>query len=127
MAPVGIPETHMTLTKPALTLAALIGATSAQATMPILQEEMIARNEERLIIAAPIAGIENSLWFDYLIDVTEAQKELKNDLRGASDLEDLRDAWEEYGRELRHERIDYIENMAERGYRMGEVTVIPNG
>lgn len=117
----------MTLTKPALTLAALIGATSAQATMPILQEEMIARNEERLIIAAPIAGIENSLWFDYLIDVTEAQKELKNDLRGASDLEDLRDAWEEYGRELRHERIDYIENMAERGYRMGEVTVIPNG
>lgn len=111
--------------KPALALFALTIASAAQATMPILQEETIARNEERLILAAPIAGIENSLWFDYLIDITEAQKELKSDLRDASDLEDLRDAWEEYGRELRHERLDYIEDMAERGYRMGEVTVLP--
>jgi hypothetical protein len=113
-------------TKTSLALAALALGTAAQATAPILLEETLAREEEHRIFTAPIAGIQNSLWFDYLIDITEAQKELKSDLRDASDLEDLRDAWEEYGRELRHERIDYTEDMAERGYRMGEVTVLPN-
>lgn len=116
--------------KPTPTAAAIVAlalGTAAQATVPMLTEEAIAREEERQILTSPIAGIQNSLWFDYLIDITEAQKELKSDLSRASDLEDLRDAWEEYGRELRHERIDYIEDMADRGYRMGEVTVLPNG
>ena len=54
--------------------------------------------------------------------MTEAQKELSSDLRRASDVEDLRDAWEEYAFELRHEREDYIHDMAERGYR-GYVTL----
>ena len=105
----------------ALALAATAGA--VQAAVPMLFEEAVAREEEKRIITSPIAGIENSLWFDYRIDVIEAQKELTSDLRCASDTEDLRDAWEEYGRELKHERIDYIEDMAERGYRMGNVTV----
>ncbi|MDZ4308295.1 hypothetical protein [Allopontixanthobacter sp.] len=96
-------------------------ATVGAAAVPILQEEQMARAEEALILTAPIAGIENSLWFDYRIDVTEAQKELTSDLRRASDMEDNRDAWEEYARELKHERYDYIEEMAERGYRMGQV------
>lgn len=110
-----------------LALTALALGSAAQAAMPMLYEEAFARNEEKQIIPSPIAGIENALWFDYLIDVTEAQKELKSDLGKADDIEDLRDAWEEYGQELRYERIDYIEDMAERGYRMGEVTVLPNG
>lgn len=114
-------------TRPTLALAALTLGTAAQAAMPMLYEESFARSEEKQILTAPIAGIENALWFDYLIDVTEAQKELKSDLGKADDIEDLRDAWEEYGQELRHERIDYIEDMAKRGYRMGEVTVLPNG
>lgn len=88
----------------------------------VLHEEATARAEERLILANPIAGIENHLWFDYRINVTEAQKELTSDLRHAGDIEDRRDAWEEYAQELRKERRHYIEEMAERGYR-GTVTI----
>lgn len=102
----------------AISAAALSGAAHATA---ILYEETMAREEEQRILTHPIAGIENSLWFDYRIDVTEAQKELSSDLRRASDVEDLRDAWEEYAFELRHEREDYVHDMAKRGYR-GYVT-----
>ena len=106
---------------PLLALGLVAGA--AQAAIPALYEEQSARAEEELILKTPIAGIENNLWFDYRIDITEAQKELRSDLNRASDLEDMRDAWEEYGDELRKERIHYIEEMAERGYRYGTVTV----
>lgn len=99
-------------------------ATAASAVLPMLHEEHVARAEEALIITTPIAGIENSLWFDYRIDVTEAQKELSSDLRRASDIEDSRDAWEEYAHELKHERVHYVEEMAERGYRMGRVIFV---
>lgn len=98
-------------------------AAAGHAAASDLYEERLARAEEHLILAAPIAGIENSLWYDYRIDITEAQKELRSDLNRASDIEDLRDAWEEYARELRKERIHYIEEMAERGYRSGTVTI----
>ena len=88
-----------------------------------LAEEQLARAEEARLLTAPIAGIENNLWFDYRLDITEAQKELASDLRRASDLEDRRDAWEEYARELKHEREDYIHDMAKRGYRQGTVYI----
>jgi hypothetical protein len=101
----------MKLIKSTAATAFLAISTAATAAMPILYEEAHAREEEQLIIIAPIAGIENNLWFDYRIDVTEAQKELTSDLRRASDTEDLRDAWEEYGKELAHERKDYIHDM----------------
>ena len=106
-----------------LPMIALGVATAATAAIPTLHEEKYAREQEAMIITSPIAGIENRFWFDYRIDITEAQKELTSDLRRASDIEDLRDAWEEYGTELRHERIDYIEDMAERGYRDFTITV----
>ncbi len=109
------------LTIPGLLLFAAAGAAAA---VPMMYEERLARAEEARIITSPIAGIENSLWFDYRIDVTEAQKELSSDLRRASDLEDLRDAWEEYARELKHEREDYIKDMAKRGYRQGRVDIL---
>ena len=96
-------------------------AASATAAVQALYEEQLAREEEKLILTAPIAGIKNSRWFDYRGNVNEAQKELHSDLRGVSDIEDRRDAWEEYAHELKHERVDYIEDMAEKGYRQGYV------
>ncbi|WOE74687.1 hypothetical protein [Alterisphingorhabdus coralli] len=114
----------MTVSKFALALAAGVIATTAQATMPMLYEEALARSEEERIINAPIAGIENKHWFNYRIDIAEAQKELRSDLGKADDVDDLRDAWEEYAEELQEERKHYVEEMAERGYRMGTVTVV---
>ena len=113
----------MKLTRTAIIIAAATIAATGHASGPMLYEEQLARAEEERIINAPIAGIENRFWFDYRIDITEAQKELRSDLRRASDLEDTRDAWEEYARELRGERKHYIEEMAERGYRYGTVIV----
>lgn len=110
-----------------LTLAAALSAlaisASAAASVGLLYEEQLARAEEGKILTRPIAGIENNRWFDYRSDVLEAQKELTSDLRRASDLEDRRDAWEEYGHELRHERLDYIHDMAKKGYRDGTVSI----
>jgi len=113
----------MKLTQTAIALTAGLIAAGAHATAPMLFEEQLARAEEQRIINAPIAGIENRFWFDYRIDITEAQKELRSDLRRASDLEDTRDAWEEYADELRDEREHYVKEMAERGYRYGTVIV----
>ena len=106
-----------------MTIAPLIAlglAGAATAAIPFYEQEM-ARAEEALIITSPIAGIQNSRWFDYRSDVGEAKKELSSDLRRASDLEDRRDAWEEYAHELKHERAEYIEYMAKRGHRYGRV------
>lgn len=108
-------------TKTILPLIALGLAGAANAALPMLYEEQVARAEEKLILTSPIAGIENKLWFDYRIDVIEAQKELTSDLRRASDIEDQRDAWSEYAHELKHEREDYVHDMAKRGYRQGSV------
>lgn len=104
-------------------LALLASAGAAQAALPMLYEESYAREEERRIIQTPIAGIYNSPWYDYRIDVTETQKELASDLRHADDIEDRRDAWEEYGNELAKTRRDYVKTMAKLGYREGRVTI----
>lgn len=104
---------------PPLLALGLTGAASAAVQM--LYEEQLARDEEKLILQSPIAGIKNSRWFGYRSDILEAQKELNSDLRGASDVEDRRDAWEEYAHELKHERFEYIEDMAKKGYRQGYV------
>ncbi len=83
----------------------------------------MARNEERNVIERPIGGFENRFWFNYRNNVGEARKELANDLRGASDTEDVREVWDEYRHELSHERTHYVREMAERGVRYGIVTV----
>lgn len=105
----------------ALTTSALSPA--AAVTTPALFEESLARQEEQLIIRAPIAGIKNHFWFDYRTNVGEAEKELASDLRRASDTEDMRDAWDEYRHELSHSRRHYVKEMAERGYRQGIVEI----
>lgn len=99
-------------------------ATVASAAVPMLYEEQFARIEESKIITSPIAGIANRLWFDYRINVLESKKELSGDLRRSTDIEDRRDAWEEYAVELKHERAYYTKKMTKQGYRMGNVTIV---
>lgn len=106
-----------------LLAAFIVPATVATAAVPASYEERVAAHEESLVLRTPIGGIENSHWFDYRINVNESQKELASDLRHATDLEDRRDAFEEYAVELRHERRDYIKTMAKKGYRVPSVTV----
>ena len=107
----------------ALALTSMVGTAAIAQPGSALYEETLARQEERRIIAEPIAGIQNHRWYDYRTNVNEAAKELAGDLRNASDTEDLRDAWEEYRLELAHERRHYVEEMAERGFRQGQVLV----
>jgi len=112
-----------TLTMTALVLGVATAATAAVNTNIRTTEERMAHEEEGRIIERPIGGFENRFWFDYRINLTEARKELASDLRGASDTEDLLDAWDEYRGELSHERGHYIKEMAERGVRYGTVSV----
>lgn len=100
----------------AAAVALAIVPVSAMAVVPAMYEERVARVEENRIIQSPIGGIEGKHWFNYRANVNETQKELATDLRKASDIEDQRDAWEEYGSELRHERGTYAKAMAKRGY-----------
>jgi hypothetical protein len=101
---------------PALALPA-----GAMAVQPIMYEEKVARNEEALVIQNPIGGVQNSKWYNYRANVNESQKELSSDLRHASDIEDRRDAWEEYAGELHKERGKYVSYMSKRGYRVPQV------
>lgn len=102
------------------TLSLLVFAASANAgytvDSPAAELDVETRKE-------PIAGLYNAPWFNYLADLSEAEKELGNDLEGASDDEDRRDAWEEYRGELIDADKDYVQEMRERGFRAGRVTV----
>lgn len=111
----------MKTTTTLIPLIALGLAGASAAALPELYEKRMAHAEEARIITSPIAGITNSRWFDYRNDIGEAKKELSNDLHGAGDLEDRRDAWEEYAHELKNERGEYITYMAKRGHRYGTV------
>lgn len=73
------------------------------------------------ILKKPIAGKYNNLWYDYRTDVLEAEHELTKDLRGADDQDDRDRAYKEYVGELTDAKKDYAKEMAERGYRRGEV------
>ena len=75
------------------------------------------------IIQTPIAGIKNNYWKDYKSDVSEAERELRRDLRRAATKQDRREAWAEYAQEIADANKDYRQEMAERGYRRGTVIV----
>ncbi|TRD12806.1 hypothetical protein FGU71_09300 [Erythrobacter insulae] len=60
----------------------------------------------------------NSYWLDFKTDISEAKRELKSDLRRATDDEDRRDAREEYRSEIADAKHDYRKEMRERGYRV---------
>lgn len=107
----------------AVALAAATVPVTAMAVVPQMYEQGVARAEEDRIIRSPIGGIEGKHWYNYRANVNETQKELSSDLRHASDIEDQRDAWEEYGSELRGERGKYVKEMAKRGYRVPTVYI----
>lgn len=106
-----------------LLAAALVAAPTAAVAVPMLYEQQLAQQEEARIIRSPIGGVQNSRWFNYRTNVNETRKELASDLRRSTDTEDRRDAWEEFGTELRHERVTYVKTMAKKGYRIPQVYV----
>ena len=70
----------------------------------------------------------NSHYLDYKTDLSEARRELRNDLARADDPADRIDAWAEYRREVADARHDFAKEMAERGViinRRPSVTVEP--
>ena len=78
---------------------------------------------DRIIVdgyRAPIApnNDRNKWWIDYKTDISEAKRELRSDLRRATDEEDRRDAWDEYHNEIADAKKDYTKEMRERGYRV---------
>lgn len=73
---------------------------------------------------APIAGVFDKRWYNYLADINEAEKELQSDMRRATDREDREDAQEEYWTELADADHDYVKAMRKRGYRAGRVTIV---
>ncbi|MEP0190330.1 MAG: hypothetical protein ABJP70_06905 [Erythrobacter sp.] len=82
-----------------------------------------AASHDRIIVdgyRAPIApnNDRNKWWIDYRTDISEAKRELRSDLRRATDAEDRRDAWDEYRNEIADAKKDYRKEMAERGYRV---------
>jgi hypothetical protein len=93
---------------------------------PISYEEALARAETDMVLRHPIAGVTNDYWFNYETDIAEARKEFSKDMAGASDTEDRRDAWEEYRSEMADARHDYAKEMREKGYRVGEVRMVPD-
>lgn len=81
-----------------------------------------------VFVAAPAFAYEdavytdsNSHYLDYKTSVSEAERELKKDLRRANDEGDRIDAWDEYHRELADAEHDFRKEMAERG------VIIPKG
>ncbi|HEX7875410.1 MAG TPA: hypothetical protein VF489_02380 [Sphingobium sp.] len=110
----------------ALALTALLPAAAIASSYrgsPVSYEEELARAEGDVTLNMPIAGVENNAWFNYQTDLAEARKELKKDLRAATDTEDERDAWDEYRTELADARHDYVKEMKEKGYPTGQVRV----
>jgi len=105
----------------------IITRIAAAATIGLLASAAPASAEQHQrppIRTEPVAGVYNKVWYNYVADINEAEKELKSDLRRASDREDRADAWEEYEVELADADKDYVKAMRKRGYRVGRVTLL---
>lgn len=66
-------------------------------------------------VTYPVYSDSNSRYLDYKTDLSEARRELRNDLRNADTPQDRIDAWSEYRREVADARHDFRKEMAERG------------
>jgi len=106
----------MQISKLIMGLAIASAATSPTLAHSGTERHVKVRNE-------PVAGQYDKYWYNYLSDVLEADKELKSDLRRATDEEDRRDAWEEYEHELVDADKDYVKKMRKRNFRVGRVTI----
>ena len=96
---------------------AVLAITATPLAAHVSQQSQVEIREE------PIAGQYDKHWYNHLADILEADKELKSDLRRATDAEDTREAWEEYENELVDADKDYVEEMRDRNFRVGRVTV----
>jgi hypothetical protein len=104
---------------PRILLAAMVAAT----TFAALPAAAHAHDRDRIVVdgyRAPIApnNETNIWWVDYQTDISEAKRELRSDLRRATDAEDRRDAYDEYHAEIADAQKDYVKEMRERGYRV---------
>ena len=104
-----------------LAIIAALPATAAVAAVPY--GAMPPGFEAPHIRTSPIAGVVNQQWYNYKADVLEAEKELRSDLRHATDREDRWDAWDEWSTEVADADKDYTKEMRKKGYRTGRVTV----
>ena len=68
----------------------------------------------------PVFSDSNPRYLDYKTDLSEARRELRNDLRRANDPADRVDAWAEYRREVADAKHDFRKEMAERGVNVTE-------
>lgn len=68
----------------------------------------------------PVFSDSNPRYLDYKTDLSEARRELRNDLRDADDAADRVDAWAEYRREVADAKHDFRKEMAERGVNVTE-------
>ena len=109
--------------KAALAAAALI-AFGAAATISAHPGPGQHRDRDSIVVRGqggmPLAANNDSnhFWLDYTTDISEARRELRSDLRRATDEEDRRDAYAEYRHELADAKKDYVKEMTERGFRV---------
>lgn len=66
-------------------------------------------------LKGPVFDDSNHFYLDYKTDLSEAQRELRSDLRHAKDPASREDAWAEYHREVADAKHDFRKEMAERG------------
>ncbi|MDG5488455.1 hypothetical protein NYR55_07485 [Sphingomonas sp. BGYR3] len=97
---------------------------AATATM-LISVPALAGGHERGDRHAAIFSDSNSHYLDYQTDLSEAKRELQNDLRSADSDSDRIEAYAEYEREVADAEGDFRKEMAERGvlFRRGTVTV----
>ncbi len=74
--------------------------------------------------AAWVYSDHNSHYLDYKTSISEAKRELANDLADADDASDRMRARDEYERELADAESDFRKEMAERGVRVPRGRVI---
>ena len=96
--------------RPTILIAALIAAPLSAAVPTYVPEPAVLEDH-------------NSYWLDYKTDVSEAERELRKDLRRAKKPSDRREAWAEYHHELADARKDFRKEMREKGYAVGQVFV----
>jgi hypothetical protein len=105
------------------TLAAIMALPATAAVAAVPYGAMPPGFEAPHIRTSPIAGVVNQHWYNYKADILEAEKELRSDLRHATDREDRWDAWDEWETEVVDADKDYVKEMRKKGYRSGRVTV----
>ncbi|MCK0127711.1 hypothetical protein [Erythrobacter sp. F6033] len=93
-----------------------LAAAALSAPAAVLAHPIIVERDRGMPIAPN--NDSNKWWLDYKTDISEAKRELRSDLRRATDEEDRRDAHEEYRNEIADAKHDYRKEMRERGYRV---------